>query len=903
MAEPTRPPATRAVLATYRLQLRDGMDFEAGRRLLPYLADLGISHVYLSPILAASDGSTHGYDVVDPTVVDPALGGDAGFRAFVAAARSHRLGVVVDIVPNHLAADPERNRWWREVLQIGRASPRSETFDITWNPPDRKLRDQVLLPVLADHYGRVLDRGELRLVRAGDDIQLELDGTSYPVDPTTLAGVLQRAAGRSDSSLLAVVARTLELMAGTGGPAPANGADPGDRELLRRSLIEAAERPEVAAAIDEALAEVSADPAALHEVIDRQHYRLARWRTASEEVDYRRFFDITGLVGVRVELPAVFRDTHAAVAEWIEEDLVDGLRVDHPDGLADPAGYAASLRTLAGDRWIVVEKILEPGESLPPWPVDGTTGYDFLALVTGWLVEPSGYRRLVAGEPFADVVRQGKLDALHRELATELRRLTDAFVALCEAHPWYRDFTRRELHDALAITLACFPVYRTYVTAAGPAGGADRRSIERATATALDQRADIDPELLAMLRRVLAADPPFGDDVAAADLRRRFQQLSGAVMAKGKEDTALYRAPGLLAVNEVGCDPAAPATSNDDLHAGFAHTADRWPAAMLTLATHDTKRSDDVRARLAVLSELPDEWRSAVERWRRRLDAVWGDEPPDLAMEELAFQTLVGAHPLSPDRAWTTIEKSAREAGTRTSWLHQDAAYEAALRTWFDALMADDEVSADVAAFVERELRADGWANALSQRLLLLTAPGVPDLYQGSELWNLALVDPDNRGPVDFDRRIELLAQVTSEARIGEPGRSPIDDDGAVKLAVTHRALRLRRQHPSAFGPGSTYEPLVGHGPAHDHVVAFARGGARDDVIVTVVSRWHRTRRRVHDGWAGTTLTLPTGTYANVLTSSGPHTGVVGVDTLLGELPVALLTRLGEPAPASGRAT
>lgn len=894
VGRPGGPTGARPLLATYRLQLRVDRDLLTARDELDHLVDLGVSHVYLAPILEAGTGSTHGYDVVDTRHVDPALGGDQAFEAFVADARDRGLGVVVDIVPNHMAADPDRNPWWRDVLRHGRGSRYAEHFDISWDPPDRKLRDHVLIPVLGDHYGRVLDRGELVIERRPTELAVRYVDRTFPLTLTSTAALLRQAAAATPSPALELVIGSLALLVD---------ADHGAEADAERAVVEAAEAvvaecladPQVADAVDAAIAEVNADRARLHEVLDAQHYRLARWQTGSDELGYRRFFDVTELVAVRVERPEVFADTHERIAAWVADGLVDGLRVDHPDGLADPARYFADLRRLVGDGWIVAEKILEHGEQLPAWPVDGTTGYELAAALTRASVHPDGWATITAAvagaldvDPdFREVVRQAKAEVLEQGLAAELRRLTNELVSVCEAHPTFRDFTRRELREALIADLACLGVYRTYITADGHRDDQDRAWIDQMVSDAASWRPDIDADLHTLIRASLLGDEPF-DGAPSASFRQRFQQLAGAAMAKGKEDTALYRYLVVAAVNEVGADPGHPSEGAAALHEQLACTAERHPATMLTMSTHDTKRSEDVRARLAVLSEIPERYLDALDRFRGAVD-----RSPTPGLDPLGiitcFQALVGAHPLPAGRLDAYVEKALREAGVRTSWLAVDEVYEELLHETVRFVTTDEEALAVVDDLVA-EILVDGRSNALAQRLVLLTAPGIPDIYQGTELWDLSLVDPDNRRPIDLrDRNRLLRAGGWCDPATPIPGWDHLADPadpGVAKLALTARTLAVRRSRASSFEPGAPYRPVEAAGDAADHVIAYERG---DDVVV-VVPRLPRTLRD-RGGWRSTTIALPDGAWGDALSPGLEWSGAVRLDELLERVPVALLVR------------
>jgi (1->4)-alpha-D-glucan 1-alpha-D-glucosylmutase len=748
--------------ATYRVQVRPGFDLAATAELVGYLADLGVSHLYTAPLLTAVPGSEHGYDVVDHSAVDPRLGGEPARRRLVETLRAAGLGLVVDIVPNHMGiAVPSANLAWWDVLRYGRGSRYASWFDIDWSYP------RVVLPVLADAPDAVND---LRIV--GDELRYH--DRRYPIAPGTATG----------------------------------------------------------------------DPRTTH---DRQHYELVSWRR-TDQINYRRFFAISDLAAVRVEDPAVFDATHREVLRWYAAGELDGIRVDHPDGLRDPAGYLDRLAAAAPDAWLVVEKILEAGsgagEQLPDWPVAGTTGYDALREVCGLFIEPP------AGPDdggWPEVAHRAKREAATRLLAADLRRL----AGLAREIP-HADLP--SIEDALAEVAANFPVYRTYL----PHGGDHLRS---ALAAATRRRPDLTVTIAELAGRLSEPD----DELAI-----RFQQYTGPVLAKGVEDTAFYRFPRFTALNEVGGDPGRfglPVDGVDDFHAACEARQARWPAGMTTLSTHDTKRSEDVRARLAVLAEVPDDWAAATRRWTGRAPL------PDPDLAELLWQATVGAWPIGRDRLLGYALKAAREASTSTSWADPDPAFETALRAMVDAIYDDPVLNADVAAFAAR-ITPDGWSNSLGQKLVQLTMPGVPDVYQGTELWDHSLVDPDNRRPVDFSARREMLA------RLDAGWCPPVDASGAAKLLVTSRALRQRLERPF-----TGYARLGADGPAREHVVGFDRGG-----VVTVVTRLPVGLRR-RGGWGDTGLALPAGEWTDALTGhrfAGPAVPLVD---LLRVYPVALLTK------------
>ncbi|RIL07431.1 MAG: malto-oligosyltrehalose synthase [Proteobacteria bacterium] len=882
--------ATRMVRATQRLQLHAGFTLQDAAALVPYLARLGVSHVYASPFLQAARGSTHGYDVVDPTRIGDEFGGDAGFAALRDALARASLGLVVDVVANHMAIAPE-NRWWWDVLENGPSSRFAAFFDVDWEPPEARLRNLVLVPVLADHYGRVLEAGELRLERDGARFQVRYHEHALPIAPPTLDGLLADAAARCETD----AAEELAFLAGAFGRLPLATAtdEPSvarrhrDKEVLRRALARLlAASPEVAGAIDAVVAAHNADPDALDALLERQNWRLARWRMGERDVGYRRFFDIDHLVGLRVEESRVFAETHACVLGWVRDGVADGLRIDHLDGMREPARYLRQLREAAPRARIWVEKILDPGERLPAsWPVEGTTGYEFANRVLGLLLDPAGEKALVelhgelvgeAPDP-AQLVHDAKRAALRGGLAADLGRLSALALAVCERHREFRDYTRHELQQALAEIAACFPVYRAYPPDEGVATGDDAARIRAACAAARVQRSDLEGALFDVLERLLLGEI---DGRLERELKMRFQQLAAPAHAKGVEDTAFYAFTRFAAANEVGARLGAFGVSPDAFHAACRETLASHPETLLATSTHDTKRSEDVRARLALLSEMPERWADAVRAFRARNERLRRGGAPDRSDEYLFYQTLVGAWPLSEERALAYMEKAAREAKTHTSWTHPDAAYEDALRGFVSGALGDAAFVRDVEAFVA-PLVVPGRVNSLVQTLLKLTAPGVPDLYQGSELWDLSLVDPDNRRPVDWALRRRLLDEL--------PGLAPDTiwrrhESGLPKLWTIERALDLRRRRPEAFGREGGYEALAAEGARAGHVVAFARGGAALTVVPRLVLG--------ADGdWRDTALPLPPGRFRNVLDPGGDLADRVAIGALFARFPVALLER------------
>jgi len=872
--------------ATYRVQLHAGFGFADAGAVAHYLADLGISHLYCSPYLQAAPGSTHGYDVVNPHQVNKELGGPEAHAKLCATLKENGLGQVLDIVPNHMAITGRENPWWWDVLENGPSSRYAGYFDIEWDPPEAKLRNTVLLPVLGDHYGRVLEASELQLEREEGSFVIHYHDQVFPVSPRSLNDLLATAAERCQSDDLACIADGLgQLPMSTATDWVAVRRRHRNKEVLRGQLARLRrEQPKVAAALDQVVAAVNSDPDQLDVLLERQNYRLAFWRTAAQDLGYRRFFDINTLVGLRAEDETVFAETHALILDWLRKGVLHGVRVDHPDGLLDPQAYFQRLYEACPQAWILAEKILEPGERLPKsWPIAGTTGYDFIYRVTNLFVDPAGEGPLTkfyaefTDEPsdFAIVVREKKGMAMQELLGSDVNRLTALFAQICERHRRHRDYTRDELQHVLREVISSLPVYRTYVRAkAGQVSEDDIRTITDAVESARKTRLDLDKDLFDFFRDILLLRVR-GD--LETELVMGFQQLTGPVMAKGVEDTAFYCFNRLVSLNEVGGDPGRFGLSPDDFHKACAETQAEWPRSMLASSTHDTKRSEDVRARLHLLSEIPDRWREAVQRWTMLNKRYRRDGLPDRNAEYLLYQTLVGAWPIETERAIAYMEKASREAKVHTSWTQPNPDYDDALRQFIEGTLNDQEFKADLETFV-KPLIEPGRVNSLAQTLIKLTAPGVPDFYQGTELWDLSLVDPDNRRPVDYALRRRLLSEL--EGMRVEEIWSRIDE-GLPKLWIISQTLKLRCSR-KLLGPESSYHPLVARGEKSAHVVAFARGERAITVVPRLVIKLGGT-------WADTVLGLPEGSWYNAFTNETLSGDEIAVAKLLKRFPIALL--------------
>jgi (1->4)-alpha-D-glucan 1-alpha-D-glucosylmutase len=886
--------------ATYRVQFGPALTFDDAAAIAGYLARLGVSHLYCSPVQQAASAASAGYDIVDHSRLNEALGGPAGYARLIAALDAAGMSQVLDIVPNHMALAGRANAWWWDVLENGPASRYAGYFDIDWDPPERKLTATVLMPVLADRYGKELEAGELTIRRDSGAFTVAYHDIEVPLSPRTLDDLLMSAADAAGSAELKAIATDLGNLphAILTEPEAVEERHHGIQEL-RGKLTALCERHEdVAQAIDAEIESVNSDADRLDELLGRQNYRLAYWGTAAEELSYRRFFDIDSLAGLRIERPEVFADVHELPLRLVAEGSVTGLRIDHVDGLADPEGYLTRLRTAAGGAYLVVEKILGPDEKLAgSWPVAGTTGYDFLNLVGELFVDPAGRQPILdgyahftgQGAGFAEIAHAAKLQIMAEDLATEIERLTAELAEICEHHRRQRDYTRRELRESLKEVLAAFAVYRSYPRPGHDVTLADRAKVAAAVTAARQRRPDLDAELFDFIGRLLVLRYA---GIREARFAVRFAQVSAPVMAKGMEDTAFYRYQPLACLNEVGGDPARFGGNVPDFHDAMRYASLHWPDAMLTLSTHDTKRSGDVRARMSVLSELPHAWNAALAEWsehnarhKKRAGRHGRGSWPDRAAEHLLYQTLVGAWPIESDRLRSFLIKAAREAKLHTSWTDPQAGYEDALADFVAAVLSDTEFVAAVATFLAKHsIVARGRLNSLAQVALLLTCPGVPDLYQGTEVWDLSLVDPDNRRPVDFAARSSLLAEL---ADAGPQQAFSRDDAGGTKLWLVSRLLTHRRLHPHCYSRSSGYEALEVTGAGADRFIAFTRSGGYGGLVVIVP----RLATSAADPWSGTRVMLPPGRWVSVLSGEAHQGGPVAAATLLRFFPVQVLAR------------
>jgi (1->4)-alpha-D-glucan 1-alpha-D-glucosylmutase len=906
---------TMVPLATYRLQLRAGFGFNEAAAIAPYLARLGVSHVYLSPFFKARPGSAHGYDITNHAELNPELGTEAEYSSMIHAFRREGLERILDLVPNHMGVGGADNPLWLDVLEWGPESRYAGWFDIDWSAHDGAGQDKLLAPVLGEQYGEALRTGKLALkFDHGAFAVWAYDEHKLPIRPLTYPLIL----GHQNTALDVLADRFLDL--------------PQWRpEIAERAYDLKAELAELAGADAKARDEISSRVAAfnldwreLDELISTQFWRVAFHRVAEDEINYRRFFNINDLAGLRMELAPVFEHAHARIFQMLEAKEIEGLRIDHVDGLFDPKAYLEALRARVGTSfYLVVEKILAGHEQLrADWPVDGTTGYDYLNLSLGVLVDQSAEAAFTetygafagASDEFDEIARICKLRIMDNEMASELNALGRAAARLARQSPMTADLTRAILQRAIKQIVANFPVYRTYVDLTDLASDADRRDIAWAIARARRFDPDVHPSAYDFLQDVLSAETarsPAKEISRTATLRfaMKLQQFSGPIMAKGVEDTAFYRYNRFLALNEVGGAPDRFGVAPSLFHKANAHRAERWPHALVATATHDTKRGEDARARLAVLSECPDEWAAQVTSWSRLLRARLGDvegrAPPDRNDEYMFYQMLVGSWPidlldaLSPGaqeayqaRIEAALEKSLREAKRRSSWTAPNAEYEQAMRSFAREALSPEGNGflTSFLPFVQRIARL-GVQNSLAQTVLKLTAPGVPDIYQSCELWDLSLVDPDNRRAVDYRRREEMIAELAPHLSAVEERGVLFDTlikdwrDGRVKLATTALLLAFRRDHAEFFACAD-YRPIEIKGEDASWAIGFVRSHGERRLAV-LVARFPALREAAPN-WRAE-AELPAGSWFDLFRGGAAALGSP-LREWMGPLPFAVLT-------------
>jgi (1->4)-alpha-D-glucan 1-alpha-D-glucosylmutase len=906
-------PHPRIPSSTYRLQFNRQFTFAHAREVVPYLHALGISDCYASPYFQARPESLHGYDITDHNKLNAAIGSRSEYDAWIAALHAHGMGQIVDFVPNHMGIGEPLNHWWMDVLENGPSSRYAPYFDIQWKPLKSDLQDKVLLPILGDQYGRVLERGELQVRFDSGAFFLRYYEHEFPIAPGTyrhiLEVALEKLAPFKSEEFYAEfqsIITALEYLPRRTETDPERIAErTREKEIIKRRLERRCQdAPQVQAAVAHAVTQINGTAGeprsfdALDLLLNDQSYRLAFWRVAAEEINYRRFFDVNDLAAIRMELPEVFDATHRLLLELVGAGAVTGVRVDHPDGLYLPREYFEKLQRRCAEAlrvplpsdgraiYLLVEKILSGNETLrKDWPVHGTTGYEFGKLVAGLLVDASSeqaitkaFQRFIGHSMhFGHLVYAKKRLVMRLSLANDVNVLGDMLDRLSEQNRWFRDFTLEALARAVRETIACFPVYRTYVTPGQPVSDEDRAIIERAVIAAKRRNPALEESVFNFLRDILLFRFPENLDAEAREAHEhfvlKFQQSTGPIMAKGLEDTAFYIYNRLAALNEVGGEPQHFGFSVDEFHQCNIERQRAWPATLLATSTHDTKRSEDVRARMAAISEVPQLWRSSLQRWRvinRRSKRILDDAAaPDANEEYLFYQTLLGTWPVdAAGQAAKTVDpeyisrlqaymaKALKEAKMNTSWIQPNEEWDGAMRDFVARVLDPSPRDKFRPSFlpVAEEIARLGAINSLAQVVLKLTVPGVPDIYQGNEVWDFSLVDPDNRRPVNYQRRRALLDSL--------PGTTPEEllqnwPDGRIKLFLTQRLLRFRRDHGALFQHGE-YEPLAVTGTFADCCVAFVRRHEGEWIVVVVPRLSSRVGfPPIGERWKDTIVALP----------------------------------------------
>ena len=909
----TEKHSPRIPTCTYRLQFNRHFTFAQAREIVPYLHALGVSDAYASPYFQARAESLHGYEITDHNKLNAAIGSRAEYDAWVAELHAHQMGQVLDFVPNHMGIAEPLNQWWMDVLENGPSSMYAPYFDIDWHPLKSDLHDKVLLPILSDQYGRVLERGELRVRFEEGAFYLSYHDRKLPIAPGTyryiLKIALQNLAEYKDQDFYAElqsIVTALEYLPRHTETDPQRIAERvREKEIVKRRLERrCAEAPEVQQAIENALRQINGKPGdarsfdALDELLNAQSYRLAFWRVAAEEINYRRFFDVNDLAAIRMELPEVFDEAHKLLLDLVRAGAVTGLRIDHPDGLYLPQEYFEKLQRRCAEAlgmalpkdgravYMIVEKILTGGERLrKDWPVHGTTGYDFANQVTQLLIDSSAetemtktfHRFLGHSLHFGHLAYAKKLLVMRLALANDVNVLGNMVDRLSEQNRWYRDFTLEALARAVRETIACFPVYRIYLAPGRPVSDEDRQVVERAVAAAKRRNLALEESVFNFLRDILLFRFPenLDDDARAAHTHfvLKFQQATGPIMAKGLEDTVFYIYNRLAALNEVGGEPQQFGIGLDAFHERNLDRQRNWPATLLATSTHDTKRSEDVRARMVAISELPQLWRRSLQRWRL-LNRKWKrtiDEAqaPDPNEEYLLYQTLLGTWPVNTHsqaeqsaraeyvaRIQAYMAKALNEAKLNTSWIRPNEDWLGAMRDFVAKILETSAKNKFLPNFlpVVEEIARLGAINSLTQTLLRLTSPGVPDIYQGNEIWDFSLVDPDNRRPVDYKHRREMLASI-AKAKPEELLQSW--SDGRIKMFLTQRVLQFRHEHADLFQSGN-YLPLKASGNLADCCISFARQ-LNDEWIVVIAPRLSSRIGfpSIGERWKDTVVDLP----------------------------------------------
>lgn len=876
--------------ATYRLQFHPQFTFQDAIAITDYLFELNVSHIYASPYLQPAAGSMHGYDVADPTRINQELGGNEWHQKFCQNLLAKDLGLVVDIVPNHMSTKCPDNVWWMNVLKYGLASPYAEYFDIHWRSFAQMPNHRIVLPLLKDHYKKSIARKEIQLKYNQNIFTINYFDHLFPISPYTLISTLTNIPIHLLPKTLTINIKKLEnlysIIANNINKTPSYYSNL--QKLEQKILKEIQNSESLTAAAIKAIEKINSTPGLMDKLLQTQNYYLTSWRTSKCFVGYRRFFHINTLVGLRVENKKTFMDSHDLILQWIKDGQIDGIRIDHIDGLHDPKEYLDRLRKLAPKTWIVAEKILLGKETLAnDWPIEGTTGYDFLNLITELFIDSTNeklftdfYVNFIHRKTgYYAVLREKKLLVLNRLFGGDVNFLTELALQICQQHPIFKNFTYNELRQAIRELIACFPIYRTYIRAEQKQiSETDKDIITSTINKAKKMRPNLNFAIFEFLKSVLLLQY---SQKNAYNFIMRFQQLTGPAMAKGEEDTAFYCFNRFIALNEVGIDPSIFGISVENFHKTMKDNAKRQPYSMLTTSTHDTKRSEDVRARLAVLSEIPNAWFDIVQQWIMHNEKYHAENVPDRNTQYFLYQNLVGVWPITKERLLSFTEKAVREAKTYTSWFYPNHLYEQKLHSFVEEILSDKKFRSSLETFVAPLIKF-GRINSLSQIAIKLTAPGIPDFYQGSELWNFTLVDPDNRKPINLQSHYQLFKEMKLLTIDDVMMRM---DQGLPKLWLIYKTLALRKKHPELFN-GTEYTSLMLQGEKPQHGVAFLR----KDAVLTFTQRLVVSLK---EHWGKTYLNIPAGNWLNILTEERFTGGKIMITDIIKKFPVAIFVKEG----------
>lgn len=865
--------------ATYRLQLNPQFTFQDAIAILDYLAELNISHIYASSYLQPAAGSMHGYDVADPTSINKDLGGRRGQQKFFKALAQKSLGQIIDVIPNHMTTKCPDNSWWMSVLKYGLASPYAEYFDIHWKTPNDKLVNKIVIPILTDDLAKELADKKIQLQYNEGIFTISYSDYIFPVSPLSLAPILQMIAKHLQLNSLEAIAAELNDI----NQAQIYYAD--IQALEHKIIKELLSSDDISSPIESIVKAINNQTDQLYLLLQEQNYSLACWQVSNTAISYRRFFSINSLVGLCIENEKVFMDTHRLILQWIKTGQTSGMRIDCIDGLRNPYEYLQRLRLLAPDAWIIVEKILLRDEITPSdWPIDGTTGYDFLNSAMGLFID-SKYEKLftdfyvkfIGGKAdYYEVLREKKLFVLHNLFGGDVNFLGSLIIQICEERG-ICDFASDHINTAIRELIACFPVYRTYIRQTQPQiNKRDEKIITETVKKAKNMASNLDPRIFDFLEAILLLQSTGKKEV---DFAMRFQQLTGSAMAKGGEDTAFYCFNRFVALNEVGGDPSVFGVSIETFHRSLQDNVKRQPHSMLTTSTHDAKRSEDIRSRLALLSEIPNAWFSIVQEWVEHNEKHHAENVPDRNTQYFLYQHLVGAWPIEKSRLISFMEKAVREAKIHTSCDYPNSFYEQKLRRFIDDILVDKEFCSSLEIFLAPLIKF-GRINSLSQLAIKLTAVGIPDFYQGSELWSFNFVDPDNRRPVDLQANYRLFREMKSLSLDEIMVRM---DEGLPKLWLTYKGLEMRKKYAQLFA-NADYLPLMLTGAKAECGIAFLRG----EKVLTFAKRLVIT---LQEDWGKTYLNFPSGVWRNILTAETITGGRVMVADIIKKFPVAIFIK------------